>query len=266
MRRVPAVLLAVMVHSSSAAAQQPCTSNANEITAAIYRQVLERPPDPGGRTFMYDIASGRGTVRENVAAVALSREHLERFLWPGVVDAAFRATRGARPEEREMMPAVRALGAGQADVPAVVAGFAAQEALTHDPSVRVPLLYRRLLGREPDGTAARFERMADRFGVERVARSIVVSPEYAQRFGRNGIPGVGPAAYVPAIRTLYRHLLGRDADRQGLEFFAREAADSGLRTVITQLLSSEEYMRRFGDHRVPGPGPGGPAYCGPSRR
>jgi hypothetical protein len=66
---------------------------------------------------------------------------------------------------------------------------------------------------------------------------------------------------------LYRHLLGRGPDELGLETHARRAADEGFEAVVDFIVNSEEYRHRFGEHRVPGRGDGGPEYCeAPPRR
>jgi hypothetical protein len=262
-RAIPLVIAWTLI-VSSVLAQSPCTSDANEVVAAIYGQILERQPDRGSRIFMYDIASGRGTVRRNVAEIALSREHQERFLWPGVAEAAFRATRNARPDNGQVEAAVQALSSGRAQLSDVVASFAADEAMSATPPIRVLLLYTRLLNREPDDAAPRYEQVAERMSISRLAQLIVQSPEYAERVGPHGVPKFNPVVtYGAPVRVLYRHLLGREPEENGLRGAAEFAAQRGLRALIPYFLSSEEYMIRFGENRVPGPGAGSVAYCGP---
>jgi hypothetical protein len=262
-RAIPFVALSTLV-TSAVAAPQPCTSDAHEVVAAIYHQILERDPDPGSRIFMYDIASGRGTVRRNVAEIALSPEHQQRFLWPSVAEAAFRATRNARPDGAQLDGAVRALSSGGSSVPQVVAAYAASEAMTSPPHMRVFVLYTRLLNREPDQSAPRHEQIAERMGIGRLSQMIVQSEEYSERVGPHGIPRYQPRdAYADAVRVLYRHLLGREPDRGGLAAATEVAVARGLPALIPNIVSSPEYMERFGENRVPGPGSGRAAYCGP---
>jgi hypothetical protein len=250
--------------TSTLTAQQPCTSDANEVVAAIYQQILERDPDRESRIFMYDIASERGTVRRNVAEIAQSHEHQQRFLWPGVAEAAFRATRNARPDEGQLDGAVQALSMGRARVPDVVAVFAAAEAMTAPPPLRVMVLYKRLLSREPDETSPRYEQISERMGTGRLSQMIVQSEEYSQRVGLHGIPRYEPRdAYADAVRVLYRHLLGREPDSGGLTGAAEFAVARGLPALVPYIVSSPEYMEKFGENRVPGPGQGRIAYCGP---
>jgi len=261
-RAIPFVMASALI-TSSVTAQQPCSSDANEVVAAIYRQILERDPDRESRIFMYDIASGRGTVRRNVAEIALSPEHQQRFLWPRVAEAAFRATRNARPDAGDLDGAVRALSMGGTTVSDVVAAYAANEAMTAPPPLRVLVLYKRLLSREPDETSPRYEQISERVGIGRLAQMMVRSEEYSQRVGLHGVPRHEPPdVYADAVRVLYRHLLGREADPDGLKGASEFAVARGLPALIPYFMSSPEYMEKFGENRVPGPGEG-LAYCGP---
>jgi hypothetical protein len=260
MWRLTIVLAAVAIPAEAAA---QCVADAEQIVQALYAQILERAPDRNSRPAVYDIAAERGTVRENVAGLAHSVEHQARFLWPPVVEAAFRATRGARPDSRLIEQASIALARGQTTVADMVATFAADEAATRDPGQQVALLYGRLLGRPPEGnTGAEYAQVAARQGIGAVAQALVTSDEYRQRFGAHGVPGVGPGAYEPAIRALYRHLLGREPEESGMQANAASAAHVGLAAVIDALLASDEYMQRFGEHRVPGPIGRTIEYCG----
>jgi hypothetical protein len=256
------LLVGVLAHSDVAA--QECTSDAEAVVRALYAQVLERQADRHGRVGVYDIAAeGRGSVRSNVRGLAHSVEHQARFLWPPVVEATFRVTRGAPPPRELVAQASLALAQGETSVRELAAMFAAEEAASRSAEGQIPILYARLLGRQPDGnTVAQYAQVAQRDGILAVARALAHSPEYEQRFGANGVPVVGPEPYAPAIRAIYRHLLGRDADGQGLRLHAETAARLGFGAVIDGLLESEEYLQRFGDTRVPGPRGGGPEYCG----
>ena len=77
-----------------------------------------------------------------------------------------------------------------------------------------------------------------------------------------GVPRYEPLdVYGDAVRVLYRHLLGREADFGGMKGAADYAVEHGLPALIPYFLNSPEYMERFGEHRVPGPGEGRAAYC-----
>jgi Ca2+-binding EF-hand superfamily protein len=77
------IVAAVLVAAPAvASAQQPCTSNATQVVASIYQQVLERAPDANAADRARRLANGDVTVRDIVADVAKSQEHSQRFLQP----------------------------------------------------------------------------------------------------------------------------------------------------------------------------------------
>jgi hypothetical protein len=78
-RTVTSTFLALTFASSVASAQQPCTTDAARVVAEIYRQTLERGPDPGAQDWQQRLATGQMTVREVVRVVAKSSEYMERF-------------------------------------------------------------------------------------------------------------------------------------------------------------------------------------------
>ena len=61
-----------------ALAQQPCTTDANQVIEQVYRQVLERSADPGASVWVHRLSGGT-TVRDIVRGIAQSPEHLQRF-------------------------------------------------------------------------------------------------------------------------------------------------------------------------------------------
>jgi Ca2+-binding EF-hand superfamily protein len=75
--------------------------------------------------------------------------------------------------------------------------FWRQEAGEETPYVRaVGTMYRHILGRQPEGSAARsWASQATRSGVDSIIDSIVNSPEYNQQFGDWGVPGSGGQRY-----------------------------------------------------------------------
>ena len=97
-----------------------------------------------------------------------------------------------------------------------------------------------------------FRERMQREGPQAVAQTIVTSPEYRERNGRNAVPAQGTSPYEPSINALYRHLLARDADPQGLAQFTRTATEAGFDAVVDQIVASPEYRQRFGEHGVPG--------------
>lgn len=81
--------------------------------------------------------------------------------------------------------------------------------------------------------------------VRYVVRSIALSSEHTERFINNSTPQV-------AVKNCYRHLLARDADPEGLQYWTGVYNSEGIDNVINGLVWSEEYKSRFGANRVPG--------------
>ena len=138
--------------------------------------------------------------------------------------------------------------------------FAAEEVQSQNPETAVIAMYRRLLGRDPsEADVAHFRERMQREGPQAVATTLVTSPEYRERFGRNSVPSQGTSPYAQSVRTLYRHLLGRDADPEGLAQFTRLASESGFDRTIDQIMASPEYREKYGEQGVPG---SSMRYCG----
>jgi hypothetical protein len=241
----------LLVPAVSARAQS-CTNSAGEIVDSVYRQILERAPDNASGEFVQQLARGRTTVRELSAALAKSPEHRAR-LWEPVVESTFRQLRNAVPEREHVQGVARNLAEGRQTLDDVAVAFVAEEVQSQAPETVVVAMYRRLLGRDPsEGDIAHFKERLQREGPQAVATAIVTSPEYRERFGRNAAAGQGASPYEGAMRLLYRHLLGRDADPQGLVQLTRVASESGFDAAIDQIMASPEYRQKYGEHGVPG--------------
>src|SRR5687767_14569613 len=78
-RVVMSTFVALTFFASVAAAQQPCTTDANRVVSELYRHILERAPDDGAQNWAQQLASGRTTVRELVRNFAKAQEHEQRF-------------------------------------------------------------------------------------------------------------------------------------------------------------------------------------------
>ena len=78
-RVVTSTIAALTLCSSVAAAQAPCTTDANRVVAEVYRHTLERGVDQGAQGWAQQIASGRLTVKEFVRRVVKSSEYMQRF-------------------------------------------------------------------------------------------------------------------------------------------------------------------------------------------
>src|SRR5688572_35087 len=134
----------------------------------------------------------------------------------------------------------------------------AQQPCTTDARRVVDELYRHMLERAPDsGSAGWVSRLQSGTTVREIVREIAKSSEHAQRFYN---PGEGAVAHERAVATLYRHILGRQADPGGLSNLTQTAMNSGLPAVVDTILNSREYNQNFGDWGVPGSG--GIRYCG----
>ena len=107
-RVITSTVGALTLCSTVAAAQQPCTTDANRVVAEVYRHTLERGIDQGAQTWVRQVANGRLTVKELVRQVAMSQEYMQRFgrTEPGE----------AQPFERAVARLYRHILGRQADV------------------------------------------------------------------------------------------------------------------------------------------------------
>ena len=78
-RVVTSTIAALALFASTAAAQAPCTTDANRVVSEVYRHILERGVDPGAQNWVRQLANGQMTVKELVRQVAKSQEHMQRF-------------------------------------------------------------------------------------------------------------------------------------------------------------------------------------------
>ena len=78
-RVVTSTFAALTLVSSVAAAQQPCTTDANRVVSEVYRHMLERGTDPGAQSWAQRLSNGQITVKELVRSIAKSQEYMQRF-------------------------------------------------------------------------------------------------------------------------------------------------------------------------------------------
>jgi hypothetical protein len=245
--------------AATGVAGQNCESNAARIVDDIYQQVLERPADQHSAGFTQALAAGRMTVRDVVSQLAKSEEHAGRYFWQPVMTAVYRQILNRAPSQQELQEGTADLASGQRQIIDVIARSARRAANNDEEAVKI--LYRQLLGREADAEGLRgFTEQSRRQGIESVARDIVASPEYKQRKGSSG-GEVDAAAYESAVRTLYRHVLGRDADAAAVQSFTRVASTNGFAAVVDAIVSGADYERMYGNDAVPGRGS---RYCAPT--
>ncbi|HEV7588147.1 MAG TPA: phycobilisome rod-core linker polypeptide, partial [Longimicrobium sp.] len=121
----------------------------------------------------------------------------------------------------------------------------AAEAPTRDDVVRG--LFRQVLEREP--SAAEVPGWRAQLDAGTTVRQLVVTfastTEYRDRF-------ITPYDSRTAAAFLYRHLLAREADPGGVDFWATYAAANGWPAAVSSMTASQEYLDRFGELAVPG--------------
>ena len=158
MYRAAAILTCALFFPLSVAAQQPCTTDAQQVVNELYRHMLERQPDAASTNWVRQLTNRRMTVRDVVLAIASSPEYTQRFMYPEA---------GGRMSYEES----------------------------------VANMYRHILGRQPDPEGLRdYVRLARQSGPEAVVDRLVASREYSQRFGAWGVPGSGGLRYCPPNR------------------------------------------------------------------
>jgi hypothetical protein len=137
----------------------------------------------------------------------------------------------------------------------------AQQPCTTDARHVVNEVYRHVLERSADrGSDAFVQRLARGDGtVREIVRDVAKSSEHTQRFAAGG----NREAQERAVANLYRHILGRQADPDGLRAHADGMAASGVGAVVDSLVNSGEYQQSFGDYGVPGSP--GLRYCAPGQ-
>ncbi len=141
---------------------------------------------------------------------------------------------------------------------------AAQQPCTTDARQVVDRIYRQILNRPSDGTAASFATQLSRQGatVRDVIDRIVTSDVYARQFVPSGRTANRNGAYDRAVDTLYRKLMNRSPSASDRSYYSRIANEEGFPAAVDEILGSRAYEEQFGDWRVPGTNI---AFCGDSR-
>ncbi len=166
MYRAAVIVTCALLFPAAVAAQQPCTTDAQQVVNELYRHMLERQPDAASTSWVRQLRSGRMTVRDVVLAIASSPEYTQRFMYPEA---------GGRMSYRDS----------------------------------VANMYRHILGRQPDPEGLRdYVRLAQQSGPEAVVDRLVASREYSQRFGAWGVPGSGGLRYCPPNRRSQNSVRG----------------------------------------------------------
>ena len=144
--------------------------------------------------------------------------------------------------------------AGTLAAPAV----ASAQNCTTDARQVVSAIYRQVLDRNPNGTEANTwvnQLTSGQATVRELVQNIATSTEHRSRFLQGGTE----ANRRQGVATLYKHILGREADASGLQAHVEAAERTDVDAVILSLISSSEYQQKYGEHVVPGQGV---RYCG----
>jgi hypothetical protein len=128
----------------------------------------------------------------------------------------------------------------------VVPSFAvAQQPCTTNAPQVIEQVYRQVLERSADpGASVWVDRLSRGTTVRDIIRGIAKSPEHLQRFGSQSRDNM--------IVDVYRHLLNRGPDPEGMRNAGMFVTMRGSASLIDQLVDSPEYLERFGDWTVPG--------------
>jgi len=138
-----------------------------------------------------------------------------------------------------------------------VPALASAQNCTNDARQVVSAVYRQVLERNPSSTEANswITRLSGgQTTVRELVQDVAASAEHKQRFLNDG----SEAGRRRGMATLYRHLLGREADAGGLESNL-QLARRDMDEAISSFISSPEYQQKFGEQVVPGQGV---RYCG----
>jgi hypothetical protein len=121
----------------------------------------------------------------------------------------------------------------------------AQQPCTTDARQVVEQMYRQVLERSADPAAsASVDLLNKGTTVREIMRSLGKSQEHLQRFGNQ--------SREQAVVDVYRHLLNRGPDPEGLKGAVSLVSQRGIAPLVDQLVDSPEYRQQFGDWTVPG--------------
>jgi hypothetical protein len=132
----------------------------------------------------------------------------------------------------------------------------AQQPCTSDADSAVDAVYRQVLERSSgsEGNARAEQLRNGQTSVRDIVREVAKSPEHRQRF----LSTRGPNDRVNAVTALYRHLLARAPDQEGLASHVQGLANGNVDAIIDTIIDSPEYQEKFGNDTVPG---GARRYC-----
>jgi Ca2+-binding EF-hand superfamily protein len=121
----------------------------------------------------------------------------------------------------------------------------AQQPCTTDARQVIEQVYRQVLERSADaGASGWVDRLNNRTTVREIVRGIAKSQEHLQRFGNQ--------ARENMVVDVYRHLLNRGPEGEGLQNAVNLVNRRGVLALIDEIMDSPEYRQQFGDWTVPG--------------
>ena len=121
----------------------------------------------------------------------------------------------------------------------------AQQPCTTDARQVIEMVYRQVLERSADpGASVWVDRLSRGVTVREIIRAFAKSQEHMQRFGSQSRDDM--------VVDVYRHLLNRGPDAQGMKNAGMVVSMRGSAALIDQLVDSPEYRQRFGEWSVPG--------------
>lgn len=131
----------------------------------------------------------------------------------------------------------------------------AQQPCTTDAHRVVDEIYQHVLERASDrGADPWVDRLANQGAtVREVVRSIAKSQEHLRRWGNESREQV--------VRTMYRHILNREPNRETFQRSVDLFTRRGATAVVDQIIDSPEYEQAYGDWGVPGTN--GDRFCAP---
>jgi Ca2+-binding EF-hand superfamily protein len=132
---------------------------------------------------------------------------------------------------------------------------AAQQPCTTDARSVVNVVYQHILERGADNASGPLADRLDRGNVtvRELIREMAKSREHLSRFLQG-------QSHEEGVALLYRHLLGREPDPEGMRAYTAIIKNQGVNQAIDGLLNSDEYRRNAGEWGVPG---SGIRYCAP---
>lgn len=225
----------------------------------VFRQFLDRDPDPNGNRAWREALQGGLPVRDFIKGVVKSQEHEERYLWAPVVGHLYRQILAREPDPVGAKWFIEQLAFERITPSTVITLMVSspeyfdQFIASKTPEEAVALLYQRLLGRTPsDPEVQHWVRDSKAYGFPSVVKGFIEGVEFSSRFGHHLVPPNGLDPYIAPVEMYYRKLLGRESDATW-HWAPQIAKDHD--GFVDAMMASPEYRARFDAATVPGKEP-----------